>query len=516
MNANIIEIFLHNVARYGSTPALIEDDRTITYEQLGIDVQRVARHLELRGIRDGDHVLLFVPMSARLYTLLLALFHIGAVAVFVDAWADRRRLTRAAQLVPLRGFIGVRRAHVLRLLSREIRAIPIALVAGVEYWRADGVVPGVHHAEPGDPALVTFTTGSTGAPKGARRTHRFLVAQHHSLVESFGTRHGDIDLPMLPIFVLNNLAAGATTVLPAVDPRRVDEFDAEIVVRQMRRQHVSTTTGSPAFYARLAEHCIEHRIGLPALRRLFLGGAPVGPRLASRLIEAFPTTEITIVYGSTEAEPVSLIDAREMLQRDEGHAGLPVGIPVASIDLLIVPIVDGPIEVATEDELRALALPAGETGEICVAGEHVLDQYYGERATWMATKIAAGGRLWHRTGDGGYRDVDGALYLMGRVRQSFVRRGVRTFVLPIEDRLASIDGVAAGTILLVDDRAVAVIEKKPDAPRERIKRAVDRTVDEADDVVFVRAIPRDPRHRSKIDYERLRAIVETNQHRIQH
>ena len=510
--SNIIEIFRRNAISFATTAALVDGGRAVTFAALAADVRRVARRLEREGIRPGDHVLLFVPMSRELYTLLLALFHIGAVAVFVDAWADRRRLALAAGLVPLRAFIGTRRAHALRLLSRDIRAIPIKLVARTDSWRADGVEPAVHAAAPGDAALVTFTTGSTGAPRGARRTHRFLVAQHRSILASFDTRHGDIDLPMLPIFVLNNLAAGATTVLPAVDPRRVDEFDPEVVVGQITREGVATTTGSPAFYARLAEHCIAHDVRLPSLRRIFLGGAPVGRRLARRLIEAFPATEITIVYGSTEAEPVSMIDAREMLDRVDRHEGLPVGFPVRAIDLVIVPITDGAISVASEQELRALALPAGVTGEICVAGEHVLEEYYGDRASWMASKIDVGGRLWHRTGDGGYRDTEGALYLMGRVRQSFERRGERVFVLPIEEQVAAIDGVASGTILLIDERSVLVIEPAAGADRRAIERAARDAVGGFDDVRFIDAMPRDPRHRSKIDYERLRAMVGINQH----
>src|SRR5688500_9636318 len=115
MSANIIEIFRTNVERYASTPAIVDGAGSVTYAELDRDVRRVARYLAAEGIRAGDNVLIFVPMSRQLYTLLLALFHLGAVAVFVDAWADRRRLTLAARLVPLRAFIGIARSHALRL-----------------------------------------------------------------------------------------------------------------------------------------------------------------------------------------------------------------------------------------------------------------------------------------------------------------------------------------------------------------------------------------------------------------
>lgn len=508
MNANIIDIFLRNAGAQPEAIAFVEGSRTIGYGALADDVVRVAGNLRARGLGRGDHVLIFVPMSVGLYTLLLALFHIGAVPFFVDAWSDRTRLAHACRVVEPRGFIGIARAHLLRLTSSEIRRIPIALIAsgilgrkrkrGAEREEVPATVSG------SDPALITFTTGSSGAPKGAVRTHRFLVAQHEALRESFGTSRGDIDLPLLPIFALNNLAAGAATVIPALDPRRVDAFDPDAIIAQITTHRVATTTGSPSFYRRLAEHCRENRIALPTLRRIFLGGAPVGPDLARLLVTTFPDTAVTIVYGSTEAEPVSHIDARAMLARiADGREGLPVGRPIDAIDLLIVPVVDGAIDVSSEEELRALALPAGESGEICVAGDHVLTEYRGDPAAWRRTKIDAGGRLWHRMGDGGYLDDDGCLNLMGPVRQSYVRNGRRIFIAPIELRLATIDGVRLATILEVGGRVVVVIEPAGDADRPAIERAVRDAGIDCDEIIVVDEIPRDPRHRSKIDYGRM-------------
>src|SRR5207245_4212623 len=138
---------------------------------------------------------------------------------------------------------------------------------------------------PGDaPALITFTTGSTGRPKAAARSHAFLWAQHQALAGYLGLTEADIDLPTLPIFVLNNLALGVTSVLPDFDARRPAAIDPAALYRQIVSEGVTTSSGSPAFYERLAGWCAANGKRLP-LRALFTGGAPVLPPLARRLAD---------------------------------------------------------------------------------------------------------------------------------------------------------------------------------------------------------------------------------------
>ena len=137
---------------------------------------------------------------------------------------------------------------------------------------------------PGDsPALITFTTGSTGAPKAAARSHDIPWAEHQALAGVLGLTEADIDLPTLPIFVLNNLALGVTSVLPDLDARRPAAIDPGLIYRQLLSQRVTTSSGSPAFYDRLARWCDANGRELP-LRALFTG-APVLPPLARLLAD---------------------------------------------------------------------------------------------------------------------------------------------------------------------------------------------------------------------------------------
>src|SRR5208282_3898869 len=107
------------------------------------------------------------------------------------------------------------------------------------------------------PALVTFTSGSTGQPKAAMRTHGFLLAQHRALETSLALRPGQLDLTTLPIFVLANLASGVTSVLPNADLRSPGTIIAGPVLAQIRRHKIETTASSPAFLSRLLDES-EH------------------------------------------------------------------------------------------------------------------------------------------------------------------------------------------------------------------------------------------------------------------
>lgn len=510
MSGNIIEIFLKVAMRHDNKPAIIQGDRVVTYQQMLTDVRRIAGYLRKRGLRPGSRALIFVPMSIDLYEILLGVFYLGGVAVFIDAWADRNRLAAACKMAAPDVFIGTTRAQLLRLVSSEIRAIPVKLRSNVSAWHGEGPPPEHAPADPDMPALVTFTTGSTGAPKGARRSHRFLVAQHRALMESLPADNDDIDMPVLPVFTLSNLAAGITTVVPPVDPRSVEEFKPGSVVRDIRRWSVTSSSGSPAFYNRLAGYCLEKNDPLPTLRRIFTGGAPVFPRQAERLLKAFPGTEITVVYGSTEAEPISTVPASELVwrAREDAHEGLLVGRPVDAIEVAIVPISEGPVELREGKSMDSLALPPGNAGEICVAGEHVLREYYGGEEIIRATKIRDGAKLWHRTGDAGYLNDDGELFLLGRARQSFQHQGRRIFPFPVEARLQDLPGVVIGTILRMDNSLVIVIEPEKGADAGAIKEDISGTGIPFDSIRMLDAIPRDPRHNSKIDYGELKKMIE--------
>ena len=127
MTGNISEILVAHAKEFPERIALRHLGRKLTYGELHGQVIRTASYLRKKGIAKGDRVLVFVPFSISLYRILLALFYMGATAVFLDAWAGRKRLENAVQIADCQVLIGIPKAHLLRLVSKEIRRIPVKL-----------------------------------------------------------------------------------------------------------------------------------------------------------------------------------------------------------------------------------------------------------------------------------------------------------------------------------------------------------------------------------------------------
>ena len=511
-NPNIAARLLESAHAYPDRDAIVAyrsgRPRRITYGAFVRHVAAVAAGLAERGIAPGDSVLLFVPMSIDLYVVLLAIHHLGATAVFLDAWAGRKRLEVAIRAARPQAFVGSPRAHLLRITSPALRAIPRSIVVG-RGWSSDRLARPADarppaRVAPEAPALVTFTTGTTGVPKAAVRSHAFLWAQHLALHDHLRLRPEDVDLAMLPVFALSNFAVGCTTVIPEFDPRRPAEIDPQVIHRQMLAEAVTTTTGSPAFFENLATWCRDTGQRLH-VRALHTGGAPVLPPLA-RLLTSTVTGEVHVVYGSTEAEPIAGIEARAMLgaMEEEGE-GLCVGMPVQSIRLKIVRPWDSPIELGRGGwEPWELAL--GHVGEIVVTGNHVLPGYAGDLEAERANKVRDGDQLWHRTGDAGRLDAQGRLWLMGRIRSRVVRDGVTWWGLPAEIRALELPTVRHAAYVGRPDarmgqRAALCVETGSNDADDTLRSLLADAVAPypMDEMHAFAHLPRDPRHRSKTD-----------------
>ena len=506
-NNLLLQPLLDRAACTPERAAIVHRGHTVSYGELARRVAARAAELRRRGIGRGDRVLVFVPMSIPLYEILLALFSVGAVAVFIDAWAGARRIDHAAALAECKGFVGIPKAFLLLLASRALRRIPVKFLPSFGR-HAVGSFAAPVPSGPDDPALITFTTGSTGEPKAALRTVGFLLEQLRVLRAELGVEEGDVDLATLPVFVLANLACGTTTLLPDFNPARPADYDPARVRAEAAALGVTTTSGSPAFYERLLEGLSADTTAIQGLRRLHVGGAAVWPDFAARLRAAFPGAAVRALYGSTEAEPIACIDAAELAACRDLSGGLPAGTPSPYLRLAVIPIGTPPPdrELSTE-EWVALAVSEGEPGELCVAGPHVLKTYFRNDATLRENKIRVGDEIWHRTGDAA-RFAGGHLFLLGRASRAFRDAdGAWRFPMLLEARLRAIPGVAVGTVLrLPDGRLAAAIEPDGSVPASDLSAAVEAAAMPHDFIRVLPTLPRDPRHRSKIDYG---ALVET-------
>lgn len=553
---NIVAFLERSAAWVPDRPALLfgggggsrESGRRLTFGELRAGSERLAAGLRAAGLAPGDRAIVMVPMSPELYLVLLGLLRLGAVAVFVDPWIGLSQVAAFAAFAEPRAYLGVGRSHWLRLLDRGLRRLPITVTTGrrlggwparrtlAELLGTSASAP-VHPAATSDPALITFTSGSSGTPKGADRTHGFLAAQHRALAAEFAYRDGDVDMPMFPVFALNNLALGIPSVVPRMDFRRVDRLDAAPILMQIECHGVTTATASPPFFDRLADAVESGAARAPRLRRILTGGAPVSDAQLTRWRRVFGDTEIVVAYGSTEVEPVAHLEVGERLAvsapigGDAGGrasagigGGYCVGPIVPRLDSRLVRIERGPIELGAEGWAAWEVAGEDGVGELVVRGDHVCRGYFRAPEAVRRNKIVEpSGRVWHRMGDTGYFDAEGRFWLVGRVHSTIFHRGAPVHAQRLEQVARGDDPRIrrAAAVGLEDDelgeRVVVVLELAETAgagpaaaeldgdPRAAALARLTAAGLPADEVaVASRPLPLDPRHRSKVDYGRLR------------
>lgn len=502
-HTNVVQLFYKAVNQYPTHTAIVSGNERISYTELYRQVQVAAKALSEAGLRRGDRVLVFVPMGIPLYRTVLALFHIGATAVFLDEWVSRSRLEVCCRMADCRGFVGVFKARLYAWFSPSLRRVPIRLGTSLPRTSNDTSIP-MAMVDPDEVALITFTTGSTGIPKAAKRTHRFLHAQFQALIDTLSPQAWEVDVTILPIVLLLNLGVGATSVIVPYKAGKTSSRDIPNLWRQLARHAVSRITASPYFVTLLAEYALETGHTLPGLKRIVTGGAPVFPDEAKQYRQAFPATDQEIVYGSTEAEPISSVTTEALIAAGRLTGGLLVGEVYRGCEVRLIPIRDEVISCDNEEAFEALTVAQGEIGEIVVAGDHVLNAYFNNEVALRRNKIFIGEKCWHRTGDSGYIGMDGRLYLTGRCSALIYFEGSMLSPFICEYWMRSVPGVRCGTLIQTDGRLVAAIETLPRADQKSIARALYRLDLPAFRIQWMPQIPRDPRHRSKIDYELLR------------
>ena len=530
---NIGQILIDQATQRPDKPAIVEaaggDTRALTFAQIAERSARAAALLRATKLEKGDRILVLQPMSIELYVALLAIFRLGLVATVLDPSAGRPHIEQCCRIARPKAFLGPARAHLLRFACKGLRRIERHFVTAgwapqaTRWSNLERLEPlkSITACDSSHDALLTFTSGSTGNPKAAVRSHGFLLAQHKVLAEAIDLEPGEVDLATLPVFVLANLASGVTTVIPQCDLRRPGFVEPGPVLEQLERHQVTRTVGSPALYDRLLQGaraaagagggCRETRLG--TLKKLYTGGAPVFPRLLQELRSALPQGRVIVVYGSTEAEPIAHLDwdEAETAELDAMYAGngLLVGKPVRQIDLRILLNRWGePLPAMRARQFAELALPPDRGGEIVVCGPHVLGGYLNGIGD-EETKFRVEGEIWHRTGDAGYLDAAGRLWLLGRA--GAVIRDERGTIYPFAAECAAsqLTWIERSALARRNGKRLLAVQLGPGAPGDG-ERQVKKTLPWAqlDRVVQVPRIPVDRRHNAKVDYPALEKELE--------
>ncbi|MEL7212825.1 MAG: AMP-binding protein [Pseudomonadota bacterium] len=459
--SDLVNAFRAAVAAQGDTPALIEGSgRVVSFADLLNRAEGFAAQLQRKGVQKGDRALIAMPVGADLYAALAGLWMVGAVAVFPEPALGLKGLRHAVRVAEPKLLVATGAYRFLRVLP--------------ELWWMKGAQPdGKGTPEDvalmaDDPALMSFTSGSTGVPKCIVRSHGFLIAQRAAvapLLEADSAR----DLVAFPVFVLVGLAAGRCSVLPNWKLSKQGVVRGSDLVNWINHSGATRLLLPPALCERLCD------AGVPAVvTDVFTGGGPVFPDVMQALAAQ---CRVTAVYGSTEAEPIAEIAASEIAQADwaamAAGDGLLVGKPVPMVDLRL------------------------EDDEVWVAGAHV-NKGYLDPADDAANKVNDGGRIWHRTGDAGRLDEAGRLWLLGRHSARVKWRDGWLYPFQIETAARLWEGVRRSALVEIAGAPVLVVEA--DGAR-------DWPVSEGMDVRVVGTIPMDARHGSKVDLAALKVML---------
>ena len=473
MTRALPEVFAEAAARAPARPALVTRAQTLSYRALHTRTDALARHLHGRGITAGDRLLVALPIGVDLFATLGALWRLGAVAVFPEPALGLRGLRHAIRTTRPRGLLASGAYRALRLLP-GLLGRPCIDPSRPGRGRAVSELPAP--PDPDQAALISFTSGSTGVPKGICRTHRFMMAQLDALRPILDSGEVERDLVAFPVFTLMCLAQGRTAVLPDWSPRQTDRVTPDALQAWIRDSTATRALLPPALVEVLAR---TRDTGM--LHTVFTGGGPVKPALVDALHEAHPHLRIVSVYGSTEAEPIAVLDWADVTDIDrarmEAGGGLLAGPPVGGVDVTLA------------------------DDEILVAGPHVTTGYL-DPAQDAQTKVRDGARIFHRTGDGGFFDPQGRLWLLGRhgglIRTENGLRGP----FSIEMRAEADPAIRRAALAPLDGETVLALEL---SGTER--PAADAAALDVDRVVILDAIPMDQRHHSKVDMRALEARV---------
>jgi len=308
-----------------------------------------------------------------------------------------------------------------------------------------------------DPAVIFYTSGTTGRPKGAVSTHRGMVANLQntfflgvagamaaalsgdgsSILPTSADGSQTVGMLTSPLFHVSgchsnlvvSFAAGLRLVIP---PGR---FDPEAIMETIQRERVAIWSAVPTMIWRVADHPARHDYDLSSVRSIAYGGSPSAGELQRLVREAFPNVgSIGNAYGLTETSSVATVnggaDARE---RPDS-----VGRPVPGVELKIVDPA-----IATADIAAAESLPPDATGEICLSGPILMAGYWNKPAETDA--VLANG--WFRTGDLGHVDEDGFLYVTDRAKDMIIRGGENVYCIEIENRLVEHPAVAEAAVV---------------------------------------------------------------------
>jgi len=455
MSLNLGTLLAASAADRPDHPALRMGERVITYAQLDRAVRGVAASLHARGVQPGDAVALLVPNVPEFTIAYFGALYAGCSIVPINVLAAAPEVAyfladSGAKLLIAHPLF----ADAARRGAAEAER-PLVLAGGGPAAAADTLEAmqeapprsGIHPTGADDVAVILYTSGTTGKPKGAELTHSNLFVNCAFVVPRLVPPTSDlVALATLPLFhsfgqtcIQNATLANGGTV--SLLPR----FDAKAAFEILERDRVTIFAGVPTMYFALLHHKMEREYNLSSLRFCMTGGAPMPIEVMNAFERRFGVP-ILEGFGLSETSPVASFNRLDR-PRKPGSIGYPVwGVEMAILD----------------DADREL--PDGERGEIAIRGHNVMAGYW-RRPDATKEALRSG---WFHSGDIGYRDADGCYWIVDRKKDMILRGGFNVYPREVEEVLYAHAAVAEAAVIGVPheshgEEVKAIVALRPGA-----------------------------------------------------
>ncbi|NRB40831.1 MAG: AMP-binding protein [Pseudomonadales bacterium] len=478
--------------------------RSLTYSQLSEQITKYASKLQEQGIGKGSKVLILTRPNLQLAEILFALFRLGAVPIIIDPAIGLTAVLKSIRRVqpnaiickPLIKFF-------LPLFSKTLASVTTAITTTqLQAGRLETCarLNNIDKPVASDLAAIFFTSGSTDLPKPVEWTHRQLKAHIDSVPNLFELNGDDVDLALFPLSMLITPVLGICCHVP--DYRKINpkSCDTEYLYHLLQQVNATVCFASPVIWRQLSLHCLALDKTLPSIKYAVSGGAPISAKVAQRVKKILPNGRFYSPYGATEASPISYAKNIEF----KPDYGVKLGRLVKGLQLNIKPHSD-------------IILPNNslKVGEIMLAGDLVSKHYH------LAPELDAQAKVieqkegletcWHLTGDLAVLDETGELWSLGRLKDVIRIDNRSLFTTLAEEPINLMSEVEHCAFVAVKhthlkQRVYLVVEvcnKMDKQQRQQLDKVIRGQLDKInypiDDVRFIKKMPVDKRHHSKID-----------------
>jgi fatty-acyl-CoA synthase len=429
---------------------------TLTYATFERQSRRVAAGLLALGLRRGDRMAIAAPNQIEWLELFFGAARIGVIVVtlnvrYRDSELDYMLNQSGARLVVSSAQSGgFDFEHFYAGFRARIPTVERVLFLGASNPHDSYATLLTHPVDdqltleeqkvgPDDPAVILYTSGTTGRPKGAVLTHRSLIASGRAQVLNYGSTEEDVYMGLMPLNHVGGITCTITAALLAGSAVILeDAFSPGRALEVLNEHGVTTFGGVPTMWKLMLAHESIAHVNKETLRFPIIGGANVEPALARQIVDTFPNARLTNLYGLSESSGAAVIspvtDSLEAVARS-------IGLPLAGVEARVV-------------DADGTALPPGQEGELQLRGSGVAAGYWQMPKETAETFLPGG---WLATGDMVSQEPDGHLLLRGRRKEMFIQGGYNVYPVEIENVLAAHPAVAMAAGIGIPDAVLGEV-----------------------------------------------------------